>query len=541
MLYQRTRETPAGHSNPRRTRLTLSMLIALLLSSSAFANGFVIRGVTNTEGTDVEPDGTAQTPAALGFEVTLDACPSPTGCSVTFQTVNGVAVASQDYVPVTRVLQFTNGPAGPAQTKTVLVPVYADALVELNERMTGSLVNALGAPLETDRATGWIVDDDIAWVLVRYSPVFGGWMEEGGASVVAIIQIMNGVAVDVAIEVSARTTNQSTEGAADFSPYGGLPPVRIPAGQSTAVISLRAIDDGVVEYDEVLDFELVSVASAGRDVRLVANPRISYGIRDVNSALLQSSSVHRLDESQSGSVFVRLSSAVEEPVTIEWSTEPVTATSDVDFVSDSGTVTIPGVASIDQEIAAIELIDDDLVETMDEGFMIRLSFPADETRDLTFAHPNQGIWIQDDDRATVSIESVSVTEGDAGDTNCSFRLVLSNPVDVQVDLDYSTVDGTADPDDYAPVSSSVSLLAGEQEATVNVVVFGDQVVEPDDSFRLVVTDALPTDRALDWSLDGALCTIRDDDSSPLFSDGFESGDLSRWRPLRRTAPGSGIN
>jgi len=93
--------------------------------------------------------------AMLTFEVTLDhAATEPV--AVDYATSDGTATAGEDYRSTSGTLTFATGET----SKTVEVPVLADAKVEGLETLVLRLTNALGARIEAGEATGTIEDHD---------------------------------------------------------------------------------------------------------------------------------------------------------------------------------------------------------------------------------------------------------------------------------------------------------------------------------------------------------------------------------------------
>ncbi len=92
----------------------------------------------------------------------------------------------------------------------------------------------------------------------------------------------------------------------------------------------------------------------------------------------------------------------------------------------------------------------------------------------------------------LSIDDVSVTEGDAGTVNAVFTVSLSGPAQTGgVTFDIATADGsatTADNDYVGQTLLDQTIAEGDDELTFTVVVNGDLVPEPNQSFFVNVTD-----------------------------------------------------
>ena len=110
---------------------------------------------------------------------------------------------------------------------------------------------------------------------------------------------------------------------------------------------------------------------------------------------------------------------------------------------------------------------------------------------------------------TLSVEDISVTEGDAGLTSATFAILRSGDSTQPVSVDFATVDGTATAgSDYASTSGTVHFAPGEVSKTINVDVFGDELEESDETFFFDLSNASGATIAASQ----AIATITDDDT-----------------------------
>ncbi len=119
----------------------------------------------------------------------------------------------------------------------------------------------------------------------------------------------------------------------------------------------------------------------------------------------------------------------------------------------------------------------------------------------------------------LGISSTTVLEGDAGTKTATFVVSLGRPVSKPVTVDYATADGTAtaDDNDYAPVSGSLTFAPGETRKTISVDILGDTTPEIDETFKLVLSNA--TNVALQLPM--GIATIRTDDGVPEIIHAFQ--------------------
>jgi hypothetical protein len=86
---------------------------------------------------------------------------------------------------------------------------------------------------------------------------------------------------------------------------------------------------------------------------------------------------------------------------------------------------------------------------------------------------------------TMSINSVTVTEGTSGAVNASFTVSLSAQASQVVTATYSTANGTASAgNDYTQTSGTVTFPIGNTTQTVNVPVLADALIEPNETFTV---------------------------------------------------------
>lgn len=91
---------------------------------------------------------------------------------------------------------------------------------------------------------------------------------------------------------------------------------------------------------------------------------------------------------------------------------------------------------------------------------------------------------------TISIQDVTVAEGDAGSTGADFTVTLSeaNPL-FDVTVDYTTSAGTATAgsdyeNTYEVVAGTLTIPAGSPSGTITIQVLGDTTDEPDETFSV---------------------------------------------------------
>ncbi len=110
---------------------------------------------------------------------------------------------------------------------------------------------------------------------------------------------------------------------------------------------------------------------------------------------------------------------------------------------------------------------------------------------------------------TISIDDISVSEGDSGSVNAVFTVSLSASSNKVVSVDYATADETASAsEDYESASGNLTIPAGQNHQSVTVTVYGDVLLESDETFWVELSNA-----SGGVIVDGhGVGTIQDDDS-----------------------------
>src|SRR5207249_2204132 len=172
---------------------------------------------------------------------------------------------------------------------------------------------------------------------------------------------------------------------------------------------------------------------------------------------------------------VSLLAAYDVPVTVDYATANGTATAGSDYQAASETLTFaPGETS---KTITVQVNGDRLVEPS-ETFFVNLN-----NLNYGVIADGQGQGTILDDEPRVTINDVTKTEGNSGTTSFTFTVSLSAGYDVPVTVDYATANGAATAgSDYQGASSTLTIPAGQTSGTITVLVNGDRLGEPNETF-----------------------------------------------------------
>src|SRR5439155_2374753 len=150
------------------------------------------------------------------------------------------------------------------------------------------------------------------------------------------------------------------------------------------------------------------------------------------------------------------------------------------------------------------------IDEVDETIIVDISTVTNGTESGT---QQVTATIIDDDGPTISINNVTLSEGNSGSTtNATFSVSLSAASPQSITVDYNTADGTATaPADYVAKSGTLTFPANSiTPQTLTITVNGDNIAEIDETSTVNLSN--PT-RATIASGSGT-GTILDDDTPP---------------------------
>lgn len=202
---------------------------------------------------------------------------------------------------------------------------------------------------------------------------------------------------------------------------------------------------------------------------------------------------------------VSLNQSTGVPVSVTYTTNNGTAQSGSDYVADTNVLTIP--AGQTSGIIPIAVLGDSTQET-NETFSVDLSLPVN----ATIADSHGIVTILDEDYAQITIDNISLVEGNSGTSQAVFTVSLTALRSVPVTIEYATSDGTALAGrDYAASSGVATIPAGNPSTTIQIPVYGDTLLEPDETFFVNLSN--PGNAAL-TDAQGAASILNDETGSP---------------------------
>ncbi|MEZ6127297.1 MAG: proprotein convertase P-domain-containing protein [Planctomycetaceae bacterium] len=366
-----------------------------------------------------------------------------------------------------------------------------------------------------------IIDDDLPPVVtLSVSPASGEMDETGGVSTItATLDKPSGKVVTVVLGVGGTAVDGT-----DYT-HSGLTITILPE-ELTGTVTFTASPDAIVEFDETIIVDFVSLQNATDDglqaqtITIIDDDAATISINDVVVV-----------EGDSGTVdaifTVTLNGQVDHDVTFDFDTAALTGSAaDSDYVDLNGQFTFPANSGAVTTTTLTVTVNADAKVELDEMFELVLSNIQAGGLDVTFADDRGQGAITNDDSANLSIGDVTVAEGNAGATTFTFDVFLDAEVDTDVTIDFATADGTAraSDSDYLMssglVSSGTALTftgnsGGASTQQITVAVNGDAKVELDETFFVNLSNLLAGGRAVTLVDNQGLGTITNDDSANL--------------------------
>ncbi|WP_425612697.1 putative Ig domain-containing protein [Xanthomonas vesicatoria] len=406
--------------------------------------------------------------ASFTYTVTL----SQTSSSVTTVslTSSGTANSGTDY---NGAVSSVVVPANATSASFSIAPI-TDGTVEADETVIYNVASGTGYGVGSpSSATATIVNDDFPTATVTVSPA--SVAENGTPNLVYTVTLSQAPVSAVSIGFSVGgTATSGTDYAAVTSP------LVIAGGTTSSTITVNPTADSTVEPDETVVISLnagtgYTVGSPNSATGTISNDDLpSLSINDVS-----------VNEGDSGTTNATFTVSLSQPagaggVSFDIATAAGSATAGVDYVNASLTgQTIPAGSS---SATFTVLINGDTLAEPNETFFVNVSNVTGAS--VTDAQ-GLGTIVNDDALPSLSIDDVSVNEGNSGTTTATFTVSLSQASGQTVSVNYATADGTATAgSDYVARSGTLTFAPGTTTQGVAVTVNGDTTVEPNESFSV---------------------------------------------------------
>ncbi len=319
-----------------------------------------INDVTVTEGNSGSKNAT--------FTVSLSAA-STTTVTVNYATANNTATAGSDYTATNGILTFNPGEI----SKTFTVAVTGDTTVEANETFLVNLTSPSNATLADAQGVGTITDNDTNTNPTTISIADTSITEGNSGSKNATFTVSLAAASTATVTVNYATADNTATAGSDYTASNGI--LTFNPGETNKTVTVAVSGDTTVEPNETFLVNLTNPSNA-----TIADAQGIGTILNDDSGSLPTLSINDLTvvEGQDGQALltVTLSSASNQPITVNYATTAGTAKARKDYSTSSGTLTFA--ANTTTATLSIPILNDNLNEP-NETFKVTLSNPTNAT------------------------------------------------------------------------------------------------------------------------------------------------------------------
>ena len=446
------------------------------------------------------------------------------------------AAGTDDYTAIAtaQTLSFAKG----VTSQTVEVQTTQDDLFEPDETFKAVLSDAAlgdgdpgtGVSIESGKGTaiGTIKNDDT-------QPSFAVADASAAEGDMITFTVTRSGAMDNVVSVKWNTKAATGAGAAstsDYTPATTATKLDFAKGVGTQTFTVATTEDVLHEGDETFLVELTEPAGA-----IISDAQATGTITDDDAAPSgitlsvdtngSTSGTPSTVAEDAGATVVTVTATVNgetryvDAKTVAVSVADGTAASPADYAAVSGfNITIAAGAASHTGSFTVTPVDDDLDE-------------ADETIDVTGTL--SGVTVADatvtltdtDDPVSFSIADAEATEGGKVTFTVSRAGAEDNVAEVKVATAADSGDGVkaADTDDYTAIATAQTLnfAKGVTSQTVEVQTTQDDLFEPDETFKAVLSDAALGDGdpgtgvSIESGKGTAIGTIKNDDTQPSFA------------------------
>jgi Calx-beta domain len=427
------------------------------------------------------------------FVVSLSSASSLT-VTVNYASADNTATAPADYTITSGILSFAAGQT----SKTVNVPVVGDTIDETNETFRLNLSGATNATIADAQGIGTITDDDTAHISVSDLSVTEGNSGTSNATFTASLDIPS----EQVVTVNYATADGTATAGSDFTATSGS--LTFSPAVTTRTVNVPIVGDVLDEADETFTFTLSSPSNA-----LLGTAQATGTILDDDPLPALSVNDAVVPEGDTGTTTMTFTVSLGAPggrtVSVHYATADGTAIAPSDYAATSGDLVFaPGETTKSVNVT----VSTDTWLELDETLTLGLSAPSNAT---IAVGSGLGTITNDDAIPGISIDDVTVPEGNVGTSTATFTLALSGPSGVPTTVNWATTDGTATAGiDYEAANGTATFGVGVTTQQVSVTVIGDTIDEPNETFTIVLTN--PTNAGLQV-LQGT-GTIVDDDKTP---------------------------
>ena len=440
---------------------------------------------------------------APGFNIDVDV--------VDLLGANGGDAAANDFTFTTDTISFSAGQGATPEIRTVEITTNDDSIIEADELVDIGFGNLTTTPsplvqsqINLVDGTVTILDDELGQTVTIAATTNGS---EQGTDGQFTVTLSNASSTDTVIDYVIAGT---ADAGSDYNALSGT--VTILAGQTSATIDVEVLDDNLIEPTETVEVSLTAIASGNTDIFVGSADTATVNIADneLNQTVSIAAAVDGSESGTDGQFTVTLSNPSSTDTVINYSVGG-TAIAGTDFTPLNFSVTILAgqtTATID-----VAVLDDSIIENTETVEVTLTGITSGDTDIGIAATPNNTAVINLADNEFNQTVSIAATgDGSESGTDGQFTVTLSNPSSTDTVITYN-IAGTADAgNDFTALTGSVTILAGQTTANIDVAVLDDSIIEATESVVVTLTSITSSDSDISiGSVDTATVNIADNE------------------------------
>jgi|GEM_PF-2222895 len=433
--------------------------------------------------TIAEPDAGTK---SMNFKIYLNQPAPAGGVTANDATSDDTAVKNDDYIETTGSVTIPEG----SSSVYVPVPIVGDLLPEAQEQFYLHLTSTNVGTLKSRRVIGYIYDSDAIRVDISSSDVQEG--NSGDSNKMAFrIFLTKPYPLTTPLTISYQTQDGSAPSAtAGYDYHAKSGSVTFNQGDTEKIVEVDIIGDEDIEPDE----NLKMIISGSRYI--IDNSSESEILNDDGSypGVNFTTTPFSITEGDVGKKNLEFTFTLDKPALAGTSFKYYTQ-DDEAKISDNDYDEVPlttyTVPEGETQISIVVKINGDTTIEPDETFYLKIQ---DEVNINVTGHTAEGIILNDDGSypsLTFEHNSYSISEGNIGQKDLNFTMLLDQPALEGSSFDYTTQDNTAqtsDNDYVAIPTTTYNIPKDATEITIPVKINGDTNIESDESFYLKITN-----------------------------------------------------
>ncbi|WP_343703286.1 Calx-beta domain-containing protein [Chitinophaga sp.] len=430
-------------------------------------------------------------------------------------TINGTATPDADYTALTGIAEIRMGESGVNVPVTVLndqeiEPAETVEIMVVDGHSPGIVFSGFGTAVVN------IMDDESrvpANMTLTVSKTADA--AEPGTNGSFTISLPSGITIAEDVTVTYNISGSATPDA-DYTALSGT--AVITAGRSDVSVPVTVTDDQFIELDETVTITLTAGTSTNFNFTGTSNATVTIADNERTAPgsleLTVSKNADGAESGSNGSFTISLPTGVTatEDVTVNY-TISGTATAGTDYTAITGAVTIP--AGLPHVTVPVAIINDQVIEPTETVIM---TLAGGTSTSFTFTGTgNAVVNIADDDNTAANRVLTLTKVNDAAEPGTTGRASVSLPANITTAEDITvtyTITGSATEDeDYAALTGTVIIPAGQGSAQIPVAVIDDQVIEPLENVTFTLTGGSSNGNAFTGS-GSVTINITDNDNAP---------------------------